>query len=213
MKFHLVNWDHICTPLPNGGLAIRNLRRFNETLLGKWLWRFGVERDALWRKVVIVKYGSMEGRWTSKVPTGAYGVGLWKYIHNGWDNFSRLLKFEVGDGSRIRFWDDVWCMDGTLKDAFPDLYCLARVQAAFVGDNFQYQGGFVHWEVTFSHLAQDWELKSFSSFLELLYSTTVKGSGEDKVCWQPSKINGFQVKSYYNSLTSAGAGCFPWKSI
>uniref|UniRef100_A0A2N9G796 Reverse transcriptase zinc-binding domain-containing protein n=1 Tax=Fagus sylvatica TaxID=28930 RepID=A0A2N9G796_FAGSY len=151
---------------------------------------WGGKGCALWRKVVTVKYGSMEGGWASKVPTGAYGVGLWKYIHNGWDNFSRLLKFEVGDGSRIRFWDDVWCMDGTLKDAFPDLYRLAHVQAAF-----------------------DWELKSFSSFLELLYSTTVKGSGEDKVCWQPSKINGFQVKSYYNSLSSAGAGCFPWKSI
>ena len=130
VNFHLVSWDHICTPFPNGGLAIRNLRSFNETLLGKWLWRFGVERDALWRQVVTAKYGSLEGGWVSKVPTRAYGVGLWKYIRRGWDKFSRLLKFEVGDGSRIRFWDDVWCMAGTLKDAFPDLYCIARVKDA-----------------------------------------------------------------------------------
>uniref|UniRef100_A0A2N9GHU0 Uncharacterized protein n=1 Tax=Fagus sylvatica TaxID=28930 RepID=A0A2N9GHU0_FAGSY len=146
VKFHLVNWDHICTPLPNGSLAIRNLRSFNEALLGKWLWSFGVERDALWRKVVTVKYGSMDGGWVSKVLIGAYGVGLWKYIRNGWDKFSRFLKFDVGDGFRIHFWDDVWCMDGTLKDAFPDLYRIARVQAAFVGNNFQYRGGSVHWE-------------------------------------------------------------------
>jgi hypothetical protein len=49
INFHLVRWDHICTPYSNGGLNIRNLRRFNEALLGKWLWRFGVEREALWR--------------------------------------------------------------------------------------------------------------------------------------------------------------------
>jgi hypothetical protein len=48
-KFHLVNWDIICTPFSNGGLNILSLRRFNEALLGKWLWRFGVEREVLWR--------------------------------------------------------------------------------------------------------------------------------------------------------------------
>ena len=26
-------------------------------LLGKWLWRFGQEKDALWRQVIEVKYG------------------------------------------------------------------------------------------------------------------------------------------------------------
>ena len=184
-NFHLVNWDHICTLLPNGGLAIRNVRRFNEALLGKWLWRFGVVRDTLWRKVVKVKYGSMEGGWASNLPTGSYDAGLWKFICCGWDKFFRLLKFEVGDGTHIRFWDDVWCMDGTLKAAFPELYRIAWVQAAFVGDNFQYRGGFVYWDVTFSRLAQDWEIESFASFLELLYSANVKGNRDETVWWQP----------------------------
>lgn len=56
-KFHLVNWAIVCDPLPSGGLAIRILRHFNEALLGKWLWRLGLERDALWRRVKEVKYG------------------------------------------------------------------------------------------------------------------------------------------------------------
>ena len=33
-KFHLVKWVTICTPLSLGGLGIRNLRLFNEALLG-----------------------------------------------------------------------------------------------------------------------------------------------------------------------------------
>jgi hypothetical protein len=91
----------ICSPYSHGGLAIKNLRKFNEALLGKWLWRFGIEREALWRKVVMAKYGTMDGGWMSKVPTRPHGVGLWKSICARWDNFCKLLKFEVGDGSLI----------------------------------------------------------------------------------------------------------------
>jgi hypothetical protein len=212
-KFHLVNWDLICTSFSNGGLNIHSLRHFNEALLGKWLWRFGVEREALWRQVVMVKYGALEGGWTSKMPTGTYGVGLWKFIHSASNKFSRLLQFEVGDGTRIRFWDDMWCNDGPLKSAYLELYHIARAKDAFVADNFQCRGDSIHWEVTFTRLAQDWELESFSSFLELLYSFTGTSSGEDKVCWKPSQSKNFQVKSYYKSLTSNGEDCFPWKSI
>jgi hypothetical protein len=62
-KFHLVKWSLVCSPIKDGRLGIRNLRRFNQALLEKWLWRYATEREAYWRKVVEVevKYGSMEG--------------------------------------------------------------------------------------------------------------------------------------------------------
>jgi hypothetical protein len=43
-KFHLVNWNKICTPLHAGGLGAHNFIQFNRALLGKWLWRYGRER-------------------------------------------------------------------------------------------------------------------------------------------------------------------------
>ncbi len=57
-----------------------------------------------------------------KCPMGLYGVELWKFIHNGWNKFSQMFKFEVVDGTHIRFWDDVWCSDGPLKAAYPELF-------------------------------------------------------------------------------------------
>ena len=79
-KYHLVSWSMICEPVCNGRLAIHNLRRFNQALLGKWLWRYGLEKDALWRKVVEAKYGSLRGGWCSKEVRGSYGSSLWKTI-------------------------------------------------------------------------------------------------------------------------------------
>jgi hypothetical protein len=48
-KFHLVNWKKVCTPIQVEGLKIRSLTTFNQALLGKWLWRFVVERKTFWR--------------------------------------------------------------------------------------------------------------------------------------------------------------------
>ena len=154
-KFHLVKWDMVCNPYSHGGLAIKNLRRFNEALLGKWLWRFGVDRDAFWRKVIMVKYGSLDSGWMSKAPSGLHGVGLWKFIQSRWANFSKFVTFEVGDGSLIRFWVDVWCGEEPLKFAYPELYRIACVKDGLVADFVQCRGHDVHWEVTFTRLAQD----------------------------------------------------------
>jgi hypothetical protein len=43
-KYHLVSWPKFCMQISEGGLGIRNLLRFNHTLLSKWLWRYGLER-------------------------------------------------------------------------------------------------------------------------------------------------------------------------
>jgi hypothetical protein len=140
-------------------------------------------------------------------------VGLWKFIRAGWDTFSRFVKFKVGDGSRIQLWDDVWCNDVPLKEAFPGLYCLACIKDATVADSILFRGEDAHWEVNFTWTVQDWEIGTISSFLELLYSTTIKRNKEDRMCWRPSLTKGFHVKSYYKVLSSPGGGLFPWKSI
>ena len=90
------------------------IEEFNSALLGKWLWRYGMETDALWRRVIEVKYGNDWGGWCTKKVTSAYGVSLWRHIRSGWMSFSKILLYDVGDGSRVKFWKHVWCGDRTL---------------------------------------------------------------------------------------------------
>jgi hypothetical protein len=154
-KYHLVRWDKICSPISEGGLGIRNLRTFNQALLGKWLWRYGSERDTWWRVVVDSKYGSLRGGWCSLEPSGAFGVGVWKNIRKGWISFSRFTRFVVGYGSKISFWHDLWCRDTTLKEAFPALFGIARLKDAVVADNLELLGDSLQWNVSFIREAHD----------------------------------------------------------
>jgi hypothetical protein len=168
-KFHLVKWLLVCSPSQKGGLGIRNLRRFNQALLGKWLWCFATERDALWRKVVEVKYGSMARGWCTNQDMRSYGVGVWKHIRRGWECFSKFIKFEGGDGSQISFWHATWCGDQPLKESYPELYRIARTKEAWVSDNMQILNEEVHWNVQFFREAQDWEMEVVMAFYGKLY--------------------------------------------
>ena len=69
-KTYLVGWDKVCAPLKSGGLGVRKLTAFNKVLLGKWLWRFGIEETRLWRRVVAHKFGE---EWGDGLPSWVEG--------------------------------------------------------------------------------------------------------------------------------------------
>jgi hypothetical protein len=73
-------------------------------------------------------------------PVGVFGVGLWKKIRKRWEAFSSFARFEVGDGVRTKFWHDLWCEDTVLKEAFLDLFGIARVKDVSVADNMEVLG-------------------------------------------------------------------------
>jgi hypothetical protein len=74
----------------------------------------------------------------------------------GWQNFRRYVKFDPGEGSEIRFWDDVWCGDRALKEAFPGLFIIARFKEASIADNAKHSNGTIQWNIQFSRLFHDW---------------------------------------------------------
>lgn len=65
------------------------------------------------------------GGWCTKKVSWPHGVDLWKHIRRGWDTYSRYSWFKVGEGSKIKFWHNVWCGNWALKETFPQVYGLA----------------------------------------------------------------------------------------
>ena len=97
------------------GLGVRNFIKFNQALMGKWLWRYATKQKALRRKLVKIKYDRHMGDWCSKEVGGTYGVGVWKCIQREWEGFAQNLWHDIGDITKVLFWREVWCGECPLK--------------------------------------------------------------------------------------------------
>jgi hypothetical protein len=129
------------------------------------------------------------------------------------DAFAAHVRYEVGDGSRILFWHDVWCGDLPLKLLFPELFTIACGKETWVAENMQRQNGNILWNILFTRPVHDWEVEVVSRFFEMLYSLKLRYEGEDKICRIPSRRKSFEVKSYYNVSSIPIHSSFPSKSI
>ncbi|KAH1057944.1 hypothetical protein J1N35_036009 [Gossypium stocksii] len=58
-----VCWTQICSPKEKGGARVVNLAIKNKALLAKWKWRFMVEKNALWSKVILAMYSTSVQQW------------------------------------------------------------------------------------------------------------------------------------------------------
>ena len=84
-------------------MGLRHLEGLNQALLGKWLWRFPLERERLWRKVILGKFGEVEGGWTTREVRDSYGLSLWKDIRKGWEEFILRTSIRIGNGRCTSF--------------------------------------------------------------------------------------------------------------
>ncbi|KAJ9701144.1 hypothetical protein PVL29_006475 [Vitis rotundifolia] len=212
-KLHLVRWAVICKDKRHGGLGLRHLKDFNHALLGKWLWRFSLERESFWRKVNVGKFGEDEGGWTTREVRESYGLGLWKDIRKGWEEFFLRTSIRIGNGRRTRFWWDIWVGDSKLKDLYPLLFRNAMHNSTGVADLWGRQGGGGGgWEVHFRRPFQDWELDEVTRFLNHISAVKVQ-EGEDSLVWKIERRGKFSVKSYYRSLKDENNIFFPAKEV
>ena len=108
-----------------------------------------------------------------------------------------FLRYDVGDGTRMKFWEGAWCKDCSLKEAFPEFYLISRTWYSSIAEVMQYIG--IHSFVVLS-LGAQLVITILCLFMDLVYSTNVRVIGSYKACWKPAMSKGFEVQGYYLSL-------------
>ena len=144
---------------------------------------------------------------------GPYGVSLRKSISRGWPSFVRHIQFEVGAGFTVRFWQDIRCGDSSLCMLYPRLFSLSRNKEAYMADLMKFPNGVLFWDLNFRRYSEGWELESLYNLMSRIYGASLKGVGDDQMCWKPVMGRGFAVRSYYQVLTKSFDQSFPWKTV
>ncbi|RVW39477.1 Transposon TX1 uncharacterized 149 kDa protein [Vitis vinifera] len=134
---------------------------------GKWLWRYPREGSALWHQVILSIYGSHSNgwdvnnnvRWSHRCP--------WKAIALVFQEFSKFTRFVVGDGDRIRFWDDLWWGDQPLGTQYPRLLSVVTDKNAPISSILGYSRPF-SWNFNFRRNLTDSEIEDLESLMQSL---------------------------------------------
>ncbi|KAK3193999.1 hypothetical protein Dsin_025309 [Dipteronia sinensis] len=153
-KVHSIDWVSMCKNKRHGGLGIGRMKDNNKSLLAEWVWRFGIEDNTLWRRVICVRYGipktSLVWDWKGITEGSVFIKALSSlFVEN--TASSRILrgglKIINGNGNMAEFWDIAGGDSLHLKSACPRIYALAVKKMGVIQDFGSWQGSRWVWEI------------------------------------------------------------------
>ena len=130
-KYRLVKWSILCQPKEIGGLGIKNLDIQNRCLLSKWLFKL-INEEGIWQSLLRNKY--LKNQTIAQVEKKSGDSHFWAGLMKVKDTFLNHGSFHLNDGNQIRFWEDKWIGNHTLREQYPNLYNIVRKKHATVVD-------------------------------------------------------------------------------
>ena len=108
-KMAWIKWDTMCLPKAMGGMGFRDLKKFNEALLSKQVWRLWQNKSSLFYKVFKSKFfprGTILD--ASESRQGSF-LSSKHVIHKG-------ARWRIGNGQMVRIWKDSWLPKPIIDD-------------------------------------------------------------------------------------------------
>ncbi|KAF5812274.1 putative RNA-directed DNA polymerase [Helianthus annuus] len=209
-KIHWAAWDRVACPTDKGGLGLSRLKNINISLLAKWGWRFKVDKEKLWVKVIEAVH-STKNRMDSFPVRKTIG-GVWCNIINLLDKvllenkpLKQYIVGKVGSGEVIQFWLDPWLSIGPLFLRFPALFQLENKKDCKIADRFGLVEGFSRFRWQWKrHLSVGQEIDELIELSSLLINIDLNDNS-DKWDWMGSVDGQFSV-GLVKSLLSKNLG-------
>jgi hypothetical protein len=205
-KISWIKWDTVCLPKKKGGLGVRDIRAVNISLLTKWRWKLLDKSQAVWKEVLVSKYGANV---VGRVDLGDdvkpwYSSLWWKDVCSIGSNlginwFSQNVSKKVGNGAQTSFWEDSWLGDIPLKDRFPRLFSISIQKEASVAEIWDPGSDAFNWQLLWRRRLFVWEEYVVEELKGVLNDVTISAE-EDCWCWRLDKDNVFTASSTYNLI-------------
>jgi hypothetical protein len=212
-KLSWISWKMVCREKKDGGLGVRDIKVVNMSLLSKWRWKFLQNDSALWKDVLVSRYG--RGLVRNVILIGSPGTRL---ASSWWKDICAVDKFvesknwldesiirSVNDGTTTSFWSQRWIGDKTLGEAFPRLYSISIQKEGAVRDMAEGMGVGLEWNFLWRRSLFSWEVDLVSRLRDILRSVKLS-AGPDRWYWRVDPDGVFSVKSAYSYLIKEGLG-------
>ena len=200
-----VSWGKICKPFEEGGLGIKDIRKFNYALMAKWKWRLMSDEKGKWKDILESKYMVTSDNYQVRPCNHSW---WWKDLEkicregNGVGWFQQAVKWNVRSRDLVRFWEDPWINDNKLKDLFPRLYSISLNQGMTVGETGYWDDHGWTWHLNWRRERFCWESDVEEELLTILAREVLVKDAKDFITWSGDSKGLFSVKSAYGLLTN-----------
>jgi hypothetical protein len=206
-KISWLSWKMVCKEKREGGLGVRDVRVVNLSLLTKWRWKLLQNEPALWKDVLVAKYGTRLLHFVifNGIPGGRIASCWWKDIcaiedcvqSKKW--FAEASKRRVNNGVSTFFWSQVWIGEVALAEVFPRLFSLSLEREAVVSEVCVVNDDQLLWNFNRRRRLFRWEEDLVNQLLVLLQHVKLSVD-QDLWRWNPDTDGCFSVKSTYSLL-------------
>ena len=104
-KIHWKNWETLCLPKNEGGLGFKELRKFNEAMLAKQVWRLIHDKDSLFYRVFKAKFFPSSDIFSAQVKLGS---SAWHSILSARKVIATGARWRIGNGQSVRVFHNCW---------------------------------------------------------------------------------------------------------
>jgi hypothetical protein len=189
-KYHLSNIQSLCLKKDHGGLGIPKLKNLNLCLLVAWVQRYFESENKLWKDIVDCKYQTCSPNILCCHDRNASPV--WKGIMWAAQATNMGYRWQVGDGRRIRFWEDQWFSSCSLAIQYWDLYSIINEQGVTIREAWDGQ----NLRSTFRRTVSGKVFALWHELLQIASDITFREE-VDQPIWQFSSSGRFSVQTLY----------------
>ena len=185
-KLAWMSWEKMCLTKEEGGMGFKDLKSFNLVLLEKQGWRLQTNTSSLFYRVYKAKY--FPGCEFVEANIGRQPSYAWRSIMAAQPLIKRGMRWQVGDGERIKIWRDKWISSPTTyKIITPEQHLSfePRVKELIDGDSREWKVDFIRQRF----LPQDTDA--------ILSIPLCAHGAHARLVWTDNKNGKFSVRSAY----------------